>query len=380
VRETLGEVLPALRAQVGWSGPFGVGLRLSAAAAEVLEDPAVLEEFRHFLASGGYYVVTINGFPYGAFHGTRVKEHVYEPDWRHVSRVTYTNRLASLLATLAAGHGVDAPSVSTVPGAFRAGISTDDDRAAVARGFLRHAAHLIEVRRRTGQNITLAIEPEPACQFETTTEVIEFLDTWVLQPAAIDEVVHETGIAITPADLRLHLGVCLDTCHLAVAGEDPVEALARIHAAGFRVHKVQVSSALSVTTPGASDTQAALARFADDTYLHQVIERGPGGVVRFDDLPEALAAARRGECGRGPWRVHFHVPIFLESLGVFATTQPELREALHAVLRQNACAQFEVETYTWDVLPQEFRSTSLVEAIARELAWAREVIEHGAPW
>jgi hypothetical protein len=378
VRETLGDVLPALRRRLGWSGPLGVGLRLSAAAAEVLEDAPVMEEFLHFLSAGGYYVFTINGFPYGAFHGTRVKEQVYEPDWRHASRLSYTNRLANLLATLSAGHGVDSPSVSTVPGAFRANIRTDDDREAVARGFLRHAAHLVELRQRTGHTITLAIEPEPACQLETTAEVVDLLERWVLRPDAIADAAAETGVALTTTDVRRHVGICLDTCHLAVAFEDPIAALARIQAAGILVHKVQVSSALSVAEPSAPESQLALARFADDTYLHQVVEQSPDGLVRFDDLPAALDAARRGDAGHGPWRVHFHVPIFLESLGAFATTQPSLLATLDAVVRGNACAQFEVETYTWDVLPEEFRSIGLVPAIARELAWARDAIERSA--
>ena len=378
VRETLGDVLPALRRKLDWIGPLGVGLRLSASAAETLDDPPVMEEFLHFLLSGDYYVFTINGFPYGAFHGTRVKEHVYEPDWRQHSRLSYTNRLASLLATLSAGHGVAAPSVSTVPGAFRANIRTDADRSAVALGFLRHVAHLVELRRRTGQCITLAIEPEPACQLETTGEVVELLRDRVLQADPLAAVVRETGISMTLDDVRRHLGLCLDTCHLAVAFEDPVVALAHIRAAGIRVHKVQISSALSVAAPSAPESQRALARFADDTYLHQVAEQHNRRLVRFDDLPAALDAARRGDAGQGPWRVHFHVPVFLESVGDFGTTQPELRAALEAVVASNACAQFEVETYTWDVLPEEFRSTDMVSAIARELAWARDVIERAA--
>ena len=378
VRETLGDVLPALRRKLDWIGPLGVGLRLSASAAETLDDPPVMEEFLHFLLSGDYYVFTINGFPYGAFHGTRVKEHVYEPDWRQHSRLSYTNRLASLLATLSAGHGVAAPSVSTVPGAFRANIRTDADRSAVALGFLRHVAHLVELRRRTGQCITLAIEPEPACQLETTGEVVELLRDRVLQADPLAAVVRETGISMTLDDVRRHLGLCLDTCHLAVAFEDPVVALAHIRAAGIRVHKVQISSALSVAAPSTPESQRALARFADDTYLHQVAEQHNRRLVRFDDLPAALDAARRGDAGQGPWRVHFHVPVFLESLGAFGTTQPELRAALEAVVASDACAQFEVETYTWDVLPEEFRSTDLVSAIARELAWARDVIERAA--
>ena len=44
------------------------------------------------------YVFTINGFPYGAFHGTPVKAEVYRPDWRDPERLRYTNQLADLLA------------------------------------------------------------------------------------------------------------------------------------------------------------------------------------------------------------------------------------------------------------------------------------------
>lgn len=375
VRSTLGETLPALRRALDWAGPLGVGLRLSASAAESLDDPAVLEEFLAFLAAGDYYVFTINGFPYGAFHGTPVKERVYEPDWRDPARVTYTNRLATLLATLSAGHGIDGASVSTVPGGFRAKIRTDADRALVAQGFLRHVAHLVALRQHTGQCITLAIEPEPACQMETTAEVIDQLDRWVFQPDAIAQAGRDTGIAITMDDARQHLGLCLDACHLAVAFEDPHAALARVQTSGIRIHKVQVSSALAIAEPSTAASQLALSRFADDTYLHQVVEHGSTAFRRYDDLPEAMAAVHRGQAGHGPWRVHFHVPIFLESLGTFATTQPQLRMTLDAVIAANLCTQFEVETYTWDVLPPEYRTTGLVPAIARELSWARDVIE-----
>lgn len=375
VRDTLADVLPELRTRLAWSGPMGIGLRLSASAAEALDDPAALEDFRRFLADGWYYVFTINGFPYGAFHHTRVKEHVYEPDWRDPRRLTYTNRLASLLAQLTEGVEVIAPSVSTVPGAFRPLVQDDEARGAVADGLLRHAAHLVELHRRTGRTITLAIEPEPACQMETTGEVIEFLTRWVHDADRVAAIARETGVALAVEDVRAHLGLCLDTCHLAVAHEDPVAALDAIEAAGIQIHKVQISSALSVEAPQVAESLAALERFADDTYLHQVVEHGVT-LTRFTDLPDALAAAHRHEAGHGAWRVHFHVPVFLEALGPFLTTQRHLQETVREVLRRRLCSQFEVETYTWDVLPPEHRTSGLVPAIARELAWARALLEN----
>lgn len=375
VRDTLGAVLPELRARMAWPGPLGVGLRLSAAAAAALLDPHVHEEFRAFLRHGRFYVFTINGFPYGAFHGTRVKERVYLPDWRDPLRLSYTNSLATLLTTLTDPDVIASPSVSTVPGGFRDHIRDDSDRAQVADGLVRHLAHLVHLRRSTGRLVTLAIEPEPACQMETTSEVVAVLRDWVLDPSRLRRVSAETGESLTGDDVRRHLGVCLDACHLAVAFEDPSEAVERIHSAGFRIFKVQVSSALQVEGAPSARMRTELARFADDTYLHQVVQRCAGRFERYTDLPEALAASSQAGGGACDWRVHFHVPIFLDSLGAFTTTQGELRKTIHAVRRAAACDQFEVETYTWDVLPQEWRTTDVVTSIARELTWARAVLE-----
>src|SRR5438132_878800 len=60
---------------------FGIGLRLSAQAARELASPPLMMAFRRWLDAHDLYVFTINAFPYGAFHGTRVKEDVYRPDW-----------------------------------------------------------------------------------------------------------------------------------------------------------------------------------------------------------------------------------------------------------------------------------------------------------
>src|SRR5688572_7341935 len=96
---------------------FGVGLRLAAEATHALVAPEELRRFREELEQQGLYCFTINGFPYGAFHGTRVKELVYLPDWLDVERVRYTQNLAHVLAELLP-MGV-AGSISTVPGCFR---------------------------------------------------------------------------------------------------------------------------------------------------------------------------------------------------------------------------------------------------------------------
>ena len=63
------------------------------------------------------YVFTINGFPYGNFHGERVKEQVYRPDWSNPDRLEYTVLLFEILEKLL--QPGEEGSVSTLPGSFK---------------------------------------------------------------------------------------------------------------------------------------------------------------------------------------------------------------------------------------------------------------------
>ncbi|MCZ7660181.1 MAG: hypothetical protein M5U07_21120 [Xanthobacteraceae bacterium] len=100
VRESLEAHLPRITAAVAPGAPLGLGLRLSAIAARALSAPAAFEELRALLTRHDLYVFTINAFPYGPFHGTRVKEDVYQPDWLTAERLTYTDQTAEILARL----------------------------------------------------------------------------------------------------------------------------------------------------------------------------------------------------------------------------------------------------------------------------------------
>ena len=74
--------------------------------------------------------------------------------------------------------------------------------------------------------------------------------------------------------------------------------------------------------------------------------------------------------------MHFHVPVFLARMGALETTQRDLEGVLDLIKqewRDPAC--LEVETYTWDVLPAEYRTLDMTAAIARELKWTRDRLE-----
>lgn len=370
VRENLRTHVLAVRALVAPGQPFGIGLRLSAAAAAELRHPEALAEFRSFLSEQGLYVFTINGFPYGRFHGEAVKARVYQPDWTTRERCDYTRALIDILAAVLP-EGVDG-SISTVPGGFRTELPRPEHAERIAAHLLEQVLTLVEVERATGRQIALALEPEPACFMETTAELVEFFRAHLFTPSARATLAARLSVTESHAEalIRRHLGICLDTCHAAVEFEAARESLACLSSAGVRIAKVQASAGLRLADVN-ERTLAALRAYDESVYLHQVVARTETGeLLRFVDLPEAFQspAARAAR----EWRVHFHVPLYRETLGAFSNTQGYLRDVLALQRRDPFTTQIEVETYTWDVLPEDQRSAGLVSSIARELAWVEE--------
>ena len=331
VLDSLRAHAPALKARLSSDAPFGIGLRLSGEESRELLADGRLDEFRAWLDAEGLYVFTVNGFPHGTFHGQRVKADVHAPDWRSEERVAYTLRLAEILAALLP-EGVDG-TISTSPLSYKPWV--DGDLAACTANVRRVGEEL------RGTRIALAIEPEADGALATVDELIEW---W-------------------PDELE-NVTVCFDACHSAVAYEEPDEALAALDDAGIRIGKAQLSAALRLPVIA----RAELERFADPIYLHQVTQRSADGSLQsWPDLPEALDGCGGGE----EWRVHFHVPIFIQRYGKLESTQDHLREVIERV--RGRTSHLEIETYTWDVLPAELKASS-VDSIAREYEWVLDVL------
>ena len=370
VRAGLKKNLPLIRTEVAGEAPFGVGLRLSAAASTALQQPEPRAELLDLLEAGNHYVFTLNGFPYGPFHGEQVKAGAYRPDWTSPARLTYTNELADLLADLLPEGLIG--SISTVPGTFKPWAK--GNLSGIAENLMAHVAHLYEIEARMGRHIALALEPEPCCLLETVEETIHFFNQYLFSSSACSRLAKVLGITKSAAEgvLRRHLGICYDVCHAAVEFENPIQNITDLDAAGIAIAKLQLSSAIRVpeVTPAALDV---LGRFDEPVYLHQVVENRGGLFSRYLDLPEAFAAA--ADSSTREWRIHFHVPVFLAELPGLGTTQYFLREILQLHRRRPLSTHLEVETYTWDVLPAEHRNVTVAGAIARELQWVKDVIQ-----
>jgi hypothetical protein len=347
----------AVREKVCPREAFAIGLRLSQQAAVELSEPATLLKFQRWLEKNSCYVFTINGFPFGQFHGTRVKEQVYAPDWTSPARLAYTNQLFDLLA-----HLVPADiegSVSTVPGSYKAFISSLEQESEIRKNLFHCVEHIARVSEKSKRTLHLGLEPEPLGWLENSTETISFF---------------EKIRAEYKNDPRLteFLGVNYDTCHFAIEFEEPQNALAAFTQAGIKISKLHLSSALK--TKPTPEAREQLRKFADDVYLHQVIARDENGkLTRFGDLPEALADNSKFKIQNSKlpdWRIHFHVPLHAPAAAPFENTNDHLLGVFDLLAKNpKLCSHLEMETYTWEVLPPEWKTRSVVDQLAAEYTW-----------
>ena len=353
---TLNRYTLAVRNRVCPGGAYAIGLRLGAAAARELSDPATLSGFRKWLEKNNCYVFTINGFPYGDFHGTRVKEQVYLPDWSSRDRLDYTKRLFDLLCDILP-EGL-AGSVSTLPGSFKRFVTDNDRVSAMEQNLAKAVEYIDELSEKMGHDLHLGLEPEPLGYFETSEETVDFFDRLLdSYPGERERVLRR-------------LGVNYDTCHLAVEYERAGESLARFQQNRIRLSKVHLSSALRLADFSASALQR-LWGFCDEVYLHQVVAVDKAGRFhRYEDLDLALEARERGKDGAEEWRIHFHIPLHALPLPPLQPTTDHIQDTLDFFkVEPDLCHHFEMETYTWEVLPEDLANSDVVDQLVREYQW-----------
>ncbi len=372
------------------SEPLGVGLWLSEPVVADLQIPQNLDRLKSTLQSQNLEPFTFNGFPQHNFHQAVVKHEVYKPTWWQSERCEYTMKLADIMASLLPENTTG--SISTLPIAWGEPMLTDDQLHAAAKNLHKVALHLNRIYETQGRTIVVAIEPEPGCALGDCSSMRQFFMRYLLKGDNAD-------IA------RRHLSVCHDVCHAAVMREDQQQQIQAYRDCGIKIGKVQVSSAIHVDWDLMSEQERGEAfdqvkSFAEDRYLHQTTMRnGPVGSVRFvEDLRELVLGITAPERLVGNWTIHFHVPIFIETFGKLQTTQWAIPEVLTALttlpstpcsngkmaeaveylrpMQQNELenfftGHFEIETYAWSVLPQQFRAKGLVQDIVQEFKYLK---------
>ena len=350
--------------------PMAAGLWLSASVVrELTESSDQMEQLAQVLWQHDLCCYTLNTFPYGDFHSERVKEQVYLPDWASFERINYTEQCAAILGQLLPEGGEG--SLSTVPLGGRMNPHDADFHAVCFSHLIRLAKYLHQIYETTGRRIRLGLEPEPMCDMSGTTE-------WTLPVFA--HLFAQAEALGCESLVREYIGACFDVCHQAVEFEDVAKSIDQFVQHGIRINKVHITNAVELLNPSENAAgRQALLKFVEPRYLHQTYARFADGRIeqRLDLSLKDIQRQPADEFMRAEsWRVHFHVPIFAETLGALRTTREDLAAALRKIATLSYAPQLEVETYTWPVMPGEtpLDSPPLADRIAQELRSAAELL------
>ncbi|MEH0155767.1 metabolite traffic protein EboE [Limibacter armeniacum] len=382
IKAKLQSVLPQVKKEVCPNEWMGTGLRIGYQAACDLNIEE-LSKFKEWLDENKLYVHTLNGFPFGTFHQERVKDNVHRPDWMTDQRYDYTLKLSKILAKLLP-HFEEDGSISTSPLSYAPwhGSNTaaiNQVYKVCANRLSRLVGELYDLKIETAKNIHIDIEPEPDGMLESTEDVISFFNTWLL-PIGIRYLIQHKGISVKEAEnaIRTHIQVCFDVCHLALVYEDPVSSFKSYAENQIGIGKIQISSAVEANFTGQKERDqkllSSLSALKDYVYLHQVANQlSDGTILRYKDLCDAFVA----QVNEYPqkWRVHYHIPVFLDALESLSSTQHAVISTLEHFFRYTTCKHLEVETYTWEVMPKNLRPSTLEECVTKEISWVKDQLE-----
>ena len=371
--------IPLIKERVSPGHSFGIGLRLSNIASLGLENQETLLSFTDWLKENDCYIFTMNGFPYGSFHDTIVKDKVHAPDWTSRDRVDYTIRLAEILSKLLPEKREG--GISTSPLTYRHWHSLEEVDEVFKKTtslLLEVVIQLINIKANTGKTIHIDIEPEPDGLLESGIEFINWYDDYLL-PSGTKLLNERYGWAneVSVNVLKEHVQLCYDICHFAVGYEDHEKMIALLNEKEIKVGKIQISAALKAAiSPVAAERKSvidAFGQFNEATYLHQVIAlQKDRSLKKYPDLPEALLQA--DDPLTIEWRSHFHVPLFVENYGALQSTQQAIITVLNRHKQQPFTQHLEIETYTWDVLPKNLK-LPMTDSIIREMEWVISLLK-----
>ena len=372
----LRENLPFIKQQLSPGQSFGLGLRIANEASVELSKPEKIAEFKNWLAAEDIYVFVINGFPYGGFHNTVVKDHVHTPDWTTKDRLDYTVRLFNILEQLLPDNMEG--GVSTPPLSYRLWWKSDAEKQKATLDATNHILilldELIRIKEQTGKKLHLDIEPEPDGILDNMVDFINWYRD-VLLPAGLSFLQKKYGFSTQKSQETIldHIQLCYDICHAAVGFEEPESILKSLQEIGIKVGRIQISSALKVDfCTNRELKRRAIETFNEPVYLHQVVSRNSDYTkTHYADLPDALAHWNENQ---EQWRVHFHVPLFIASYGVLDSTQSDIVKTLAIQQKSPFTSFLEVETYTWSVLPDDMQKP-IGESIVREMQWVKQILD-----
>jgi hypothetical protein len=272
--------------------------------------------------------------------------------------------------------------ISTSPLSYRHWFPTkelsEEAKKTATQNIILVAEELFRLKISSGIRMHLDIEPEPDGMLETGAEFIAWYENMLI-PMAKLILTDSLKISDSEAEecIKEHICLCYDVCHFAIGYEQHSEILEQLDKKGIRIGKIQISAALKADMPEDANSRVSIAeafsKYNESTYLHQVVARNiDSSLIRYRDLPEALNDSLNPMVKE--WRAHFHVPVFAEDLGLLRSTQLDIVEILNIQKSKLFTDHLEVETYTWEVLPDSLKMP-IDQSIIRELKWVKDILE-----
>jgi hypothetical protein len=192
-----------------------------------------------------------------------------------------------------------------------------------------------------------------------------------LLPIGISVLVSKLNLEASEIEkiIKRYITLCYDVCHFSLAYESPEFTFQALEKEDILIGKIQVSAALKILFEEGKEALIwkSLERFDEPTYLHQVTEKKNDKILVYNDLPVILKAKNKHQ----ELRAHFHVPIFLEKFDDLYSTQDQILNTIEYLKKHPVSNHLEVETYTWDVLPNTLK-VAMTQSIARELNWLKD--------
>nr|YP_010478809.1 hypothetical protein N4K71_pgp085 [Neustupella aerophytica]UVI61114.1 hypothetical protein [Neustupella aerophytica] len=374
--------IPLIKAKLSPTQPFGIGLRLSYKAAFELSIPKNINIFKNWLYQNNCYVTTINGFVYGEFSNTSIKETVYDPDWSTKERYDF-NYILILISSMLCLPGKEI-GFSTSPLGYKFGLNKPDTILKEGSEYLLSLLELlIEIYKTEGKLIHIDFEPEADCILESIDDIVKFFNQISLKIRCRQKMLLSKAKKL----LCRHVRICYDICHQAVQFEDHIKNFDVLNKTKIKIGKIQISSALDIKFCQFEPNFVVneLEKFNDNIYLHQAVERKPDGTLsRFRDLPEVIHYIQNMSNSKQDWltwnlegfrnvRLHFHVPIYIQNIisqkyAIFSTTYKDIIAVIEYIKHFPITSCLEIETYTWEVLPK-YLKLDLLSSIIKEYEW-----------
>ncbi|QQG46733.1 MAG: metabolite traffic protein EboE [Candidatus Azosocius agrarius] len=347
---------------------FGIGLRISNFAVLDLNKFSYILELKKWLMCNNFYIKSLNGFPYGFFSSNYIKDDVYFPNWSNFNRYLYTRRLILFFSVILGKYNNG--GISTVPISYKYFVYNFIYNNVYIKS-VKYLCNLIILLFNVYFNkkilLHLDVEPEPDCVVSNTSDFIFFFKKWLISRCEIYLVLffpfYKKNVIFSIFD---YIKICFDFCHSAVQFETLKQSFNSIFIFDVNFGKFQISSALKLDLKFYNNINI-FSYLPETPYVHQVIGNTfYGDIITYKDISLSFLFLYKKNFME--YRVHYHVPIFLEFYGIFESTQKYIIDIINFIKNKKGNFLFEIETYTFDILPC-YLKLNVLYSLKREYEW-----------